>query len=203
MNMLKKCTYSPPPVSEREILRYAGCAAADKGIKKLLEAAVSEAEEHLIYRVCYREISVATNADICDLSFVRLESKTLANTLKDCKQAVIFAATVGIALDRLIAKYSRTSPAKAVMLDALGTERIEALCDKFCCDLAELKLKEGLFLKPRVSAGYGDIPLQLQAQLFELLDCPRQIGLTLNQSMLMSPSKSVTAIVGITEKCCK
>ena len=56
---------------------------------------------------------------------------------------------------------------------------------------------EGKFLKPRFSPGYGDLPLEMQRDIFRVLDCSRKIGLTLNESLLMSPSKSVTAIVGI------
>ena len=44
---------------------------------------------------------------------------------------------------------------------------------------------------------YGDLPLEVQTQFFQLLDCQRQIGLTLNDSLLMTPSKSVTAVFGI------
>ena len=52
-------------------------------------------------------------------------------------------------------------------------------------------------LRPRFSPGYGDLPLELQKDVFRVLDCPRKIGLSLNESLLMSPSKSVTAIIGI------
>lgn len=55
-------------------------------------------------------------------------------------------------------------------------------------------------LKPRFSAGYGDLPLEVQKDIFRVLDCPRKIGLTLNDSLLMSPTKSVTAIVGIEDE---
>jgi cobalamin-dependent methionine synthase I len=55
-------------------------------------------------------------------------------------------------------------------------------------------------LRPRFSPGYGDLPLELQTNLFKVLDCQHFIGLTLNDSMLMSPSKSVTAIVGLRER---
>ena len=57
--------------------------------------------------------------------------------------------------------------------------------------------KAAVFLPPRFSPGYGDLPLSLQRDIFRVLDCPRKIGLTLNESLLMSPSKSVTAIVGL------
>ena len=63
--------------------------------------------------------------------------------------------------------------------------------------MAELLKAEGVFLKPRFSPGYGDLPLSMQTDIFRVLDCPRKVGLTLNNSLLMSPSKSVTAIMGI------
>ena len=83
------------------------------------------------------------------------------------------------------------------MLQAVGAERIEALCDLFNGEITEKKRAEGLYTRPRFSPGYGDLPLELQKDIFDVLDCPRQIGLTLNQSLLMSPSKSVTAIIGV------
>ena len=111
-------------------------------------------------------------------------------------KVIVMGATVGITLERLIAKYSRVSPVKALLLQALGAERIETLCDAFCEDMQKtLKIA----LKPRFSAGYGDLPLDTQKQIFKLLNLPKNIGLTLNDSMLMSPSKSVTAFIGIQE----
>ena len=94
-------------------------------------------------------------------------------------------------------KYSKISPSKALMFQALGAERIESLCDTFCNDMNN---ELGVRLKPRFSAGYGDLPLEVQKDIFRVLDCPRKIGLTLNDSLLMSPTKSVTAIVGIEDE---
>lgn len=51
--------------------------------------------------------------------------------------------------------------------------------------------------RPRFSPGYGDLPLSAQREIFAVLDCGKRIGLMLNDSLLMSPSKSVTAFVGI------
>ena len=104
-------------------------------------------------------------------------------------------AGAGLEIDRLIRRYTSLSPAKALFFQAIGAERIESLCDAFC---EELK-KDGLQLRPRFSPGYGDLPMELQKDIFRVLDCPRKIGLALNESLLMSPSKSVTAIIGIGE----
>ncbi|MBQ2880040.1 MAG: Vitamin B12 dependent methionine synthase activation subunit, partial [Anaerotignum sp.] len=117
--------------------------------------------------------------------------------LRGCNSALVFGATIGIEIDRLISKYGRISPSKALFFQAIGAERIESLCDVFCHDISYTLKTEGLHLLPRFSPGYGDFPLDFQKDIFRALDCYRKIGLSLNESMLMSPSKSVTAIAGI------
>lgn len=189
-------SYPPPPLCRRDMLRYAGCRGeADGETAALLEDCLREAEGKLAYRVCYRELAVTICGDICDFGLFRVESRSLAGNLKGCDTVLLFAATVGVELDRLIARYGRLSPAKALLLQAIGAERIEALCDVFCREMAQ---ERGMALRPRFSPGYGDVPLTAQRQIFAVLDCPGRIGLTLNDSLLMSPSKSVTAFVGLT-----
>lgn len=186
--------YADIPIDEREVLRYAGCRAEEPEIMKLLHECMAESADKLAYRLCYRETELAIIGDKCDFGVFTLRSEKLAAHLQGCGRAVIFAATVGVGIDRLIAKYGRVSPSKALMLQALGAERIEAVCDEFC---NELKEEYGGALKSRFSPGYGDLSLDCQKDFFSVLDCERRIGLTLNSSGLMSPSKSVTAIVGI------
>ena len=183
-------TYSPPPFCEKEILRYAGCKSADSEISALLKSCIDEVRDKLVYKVCYRTLPVSIDGDYCDFGAFGLCSENLAATLSGCKKVIIFAATIGVEIDRLIAKYGRISPSKAVIIQAIGAERIEALCNTFCADI-------GKDTTPRFSPGYGDLPLDAQRQIFAILDCSRQIGLTLNDSLLMSPTKSVTAFIGI------
>ena len=195
MNSLTFCrTYEAPAFCRGEILRYAGCGNANDEIMPLLESCIKEAENHLVYRVCYRELSFGLNGDMCDFEVFRFRSANLASNLESCKSVILFAATVGVGIDRLIAKYGRLSPAKALMFQAIGAERIEALCDTFCKDI-EVELHSGP--RPRFSPGYGDLPLSVQRDIFSVLDCGKRIGLVLNDSLLMSPSKSVTAFMGI------
>ena len=51
----------------------------------------------------------------------------------------------------------------------------------------------------RFSPGYGDWALEEQKILFPVLDCAHTIGLTLTESCMMAPVKSVTAVIAITE----
>ena len=182
--------FAAMPVDRQEILRYAMCRQADEATQQLLTQCLAEALPQLSYRVCWTEVAVSVAGHVCRLGEMELTSRTLAKHLTDCDRAVIFAATVGLGLDRLIARYGLTSPAKGLLLQAIGTERIEALCDAFCAEL------EGG--KARFSPGYGDLKLVTQQEIFGLLQCHKHIGLSLKDSLIMSPSKSVTAIVGIT-----
>lgn len=187
-------TYTQPSFCEKEILRYAGCKETDIEVLALMQACLKEVQDKLTYKVCYRELPITIDGDICDFEFFQFQSGNLAGNLRNCKRVVLFAATIGVEIDRLIARYGRISPAKGLMFQAIGAERIEALCDAFCKDIA---LETGMKLQPRFSPGYGDLPLTVQKDIFAVLDCGKRIGLSLNDSLLMSPSKSVTAFVGL------
>ena len=190
-------SYDAPAICEKEIFRYAGCREVTAEVSALLSECLAEASGKLTYRVCYRVMPVAVRDGTCDFGLFSLESKNLAQNLSGCEKVIVFAATVGVGMDRLIAKYGRISPVKALLFQAIGAERIEALCDAFCEDM-ETEYRVGL--KPRFSPGYGDLPLGTQNDIFAVLDCPKRIGLSLNSSLLMSPSKSVTAFVGLTQQ---
>lgn len=189
--------YNEPPINKKEVLRYACARDASAEVEDILNSCLDEISGKLTYNVCYREFPVICNYPYIDLGFSTVTSSDLCKNLKNCQRIVLFAATIGIQLDRLIAKYGRISPAKALFFQAIGTERIESLCDAFNNDIKKEAEKSGETTAPRFSPGYGDLPLELQKEFFAVLDCGRKIGLTLNDSLLMSPSKSVTAIVGI------
>ena len=184
-----------PDVDLREMLRYAACRAPDEQTLSLAQDCAAEGEKVLRPALCWLEVPLTVSEDEVDLGFACFTSRKLADALRGCHRAVVFAATVGLELDRLIARYGRISPSKGLMMQALGAERIEALCDAFCDDLA--REYAPLTLRQRFSPGYGDLPLDAQRAMFDALQCHRRIGLYLNESLLMSPTKSVTAIVGI------
>jgi hypothetical protein len=188
-------TYEAPPIRRREILRYAGCAEADAATALLMEDCLTEAADALTYKVCYRELPVKIDGEKCDFGTFSVFSHQLARNLENCTRVILLAATVGVGIDRLIQKYSRIAPSRALMMQAIGAERIEALCDAFCDDTEK---EMGVSLRPRFSPGYGDLPLSVQKDIISLLEAPKRIGLSLNDSLLMSPTKSVTAFAGIT-----
>ncbi len=189
-------SYDAPPINRGEILRYAG-GAEDAAAVRLMESCIEEMEAGLSYKVCYTELPLLSLGSQIKMGDIAFSSADLAKCLIGCDRVMVFAATVGIYADRLIRKYSAVSPARTLMLEAVGSERTESLCDAFCCDMQREAEARGEKLRPRFSAGYGDLPLELQREIFALLDPPKRIGLTLSESLLMVPAKSVTAIVGI------
>jgi hypothetical protein len=188
-------SFSPCEFDKKEILRYAGVYDDGENISALVDSCIDKLKDNYTFNVCYTQVMLSVNNDICDFGAFSVNSKSLSKLLSGCDRAVIFAATLGLSADRIIAKYSKISPSHAIILDAIGTERIETLCDMFC-----ERISQNLQTTSRFSAGYGDVPLEIQKNIFSLLDCHKHIGLTLNDSLMMSPSKSVTAIVGIKSK---
>lgn len=197
MNTIAVRDYFLPDVDKSEVMRYLGAKAVNYETEILIDECIKEFGTGTKYKVCYLESDVRTGGNEVIFKDFSFSSCDLSKNLKNSRKAIIFAATLGINIDRYIMKYSKISPTKSVVFDALGTERIEALCDTFNREIAEKYEKVGVFCKPRFSAGYGDFPLEIQEKIINMLDCQRKIGLTLNNSYLMSPSKSVTAVIGL------
>lgn len=164
-------------------MRYAGVKGeADEKTLGLLNECLQECKTAFSYRVCYCE---GTSSALMESISAAKESESLARFLSGAEQTIVFAATVGLGIDRLINRYVGVSPVKALFFQAIGAERIEALCERFCKELG---------LKKRFSPGYGDFALTAQREIFSLLGCEKRIGLSLTDSLLMTPTKSVTAI---------
>ena len=189
-------TLPEPPLNRQEILRYAGCGKGKADLLPLEECLLMTSGQ-LNYRVVCEEFNVSPAPDGILLGGILIPSLDLARSLSGCTRALLFAATIGLAMDRLITRYERVSPVHALLFHAIGSERIESLCNEFCL-LKERHLS--VFnerLRPRFSPGYGDFSLEFQREVFQLLECEKRIGLTLTECLLMSPSKSVTAVAGI------
>ncbi len=190
-------TFSPPPISEADVLRYARCPKADAGTLGVLRQCADLVRDLFTYNVCYTESLVRTENGACRFSFGEMRSADLARHLDGCTKVILFAATVGVAAEREMQKAAVRSPVRALFMDAIGTERIEALCDTFESEVCRYASAQGREIRARFSPGYGDLPLETQRTIFTVLDCPRRIGLSLTDGCMMSPSKSVTAFIGM------
>ena len=187
-----------PEVNKREVRRYLHAENTSE-INLLIDKCTEISMSAIEPRVCYSIYDIKVDkADVSADGF-RFSSSDLCCCLKNCDKMVMFCATIGFGFDRLIRKYEAFDKATAVCLHALGAERIEALCDEFCRLISEEFQKSSCRITPRFSPGYGDLPLDIQREIFSSLECTKRIGVSLGDNLFMTPTKSVTAVVGFNE----
>lgn len=177
-------------------LRFMGCKELFGDMEEIYEESSEEYKKAAVFKAVYRKSSVTFFGEKgIRFDFGEIESESLRKNLEGCKNAFVFAATSGSAVDRLILRRTKLSAADGFITDCIASSGIEVFCD-FIND----EMKEGRKLKPRFSPGYGDVSLCCQGEILYFLDAYRKIGITLTEAYLMSPIKSVTAIVGILEE---
>ena len=137
---------------------------------------------------------------IIDGEVFQTKSRNLSVNLKDCEKILVFAATLGVGADYLIQKYNRLEMSRAVILQAASAAMIEEYCDQVCEGLKKEYEEKGMYLRPRFSPGYGDFSLSCQSAVLDALDAGKHLGIKLTDSFLMMPSKSVTAVIGVSQK---
>lgn len=189
-------------ISEQQIYRFMGLSGTKPAAE--LAAAVEEVLPQFLSvvqcRGCYLTVPVEISGDVVNLGLFSVNSIHLAKNLHDCDKAVLFAATLGMAVEQHRRAAAVSSSVKALILDAMGSAGIEAYCNYLCLEIAARY--PGYKPRPRFSPGYGDLPLSVQKQLLHVLDAQRKIGIAMTEGMLMIPQKSVTAIMGLGKAGC-
>lgn len=187
-----------------EICRYLGYrrdTPPDSGMEQTIRACARRLEEAATPRWVSREFPLAhLPGGALELGELRVESGSLSRNLKGCQRVILFAATLGVEADRLIARASAVRMSEAVILQAAAAALIEACCDSAWEALRREAAGEGWHLRPRFSPGYGDFSIAHQRDIADLLQTPARIGLTVTGQMLLAPMKSVTAVIGMSRQ---
>ena len=184
----------------KETLRYLGYKGqqGDEQTIGLIQECWQELEKTAVRRCCFREFPLKHLPDYqLDLGCFSVQSKSLWKNLEGCCQVLIFAATLGAQADMLIRRYSRLQMSKAVVMQAAAAAMLEDYCDEKNQEWKAWYRERGLYLRPRFSPGYGDFPLECQPALLKGLEAGKRLGIVLTDTFLMTPSKSVTAVIGV------
>jgi len=186
-------------LTREAVLRYAGWNGQPLSaeFKLLLEEAVSLTLQYAEPRVVYRKFAVTHRENVVLAGTLHLPGMDAAALLCDCSEACLLAVTIGLPIERLIRRHFLSSAELAVLLDAAGSAAVEAAADRLETTIRTTEQKP---LTVRFSPGYGDLPVTVQPKLLELLDAPRRIGVSCTESGLLTPAKSITAIMGIGRK---
>ena len=186
-------------VPESEIWRYLGYRGRtpDAAVRGLIASCLAQLEQETAPKRIYRVYPLTKEEEAVTVGDLRLASRHLRRHLESSTRAALFAATLGSGADRLMRYWERVDMSRAAVLQATAAAMTEAWCDACQAELAASLAGEGAHLTFRFSPGYGDLPLTVQPMLLGRLDAQRRVGLTVTESMMLTPTKSVTAIIGI------
>lgn len=133
------------------------------------------------------------------LTLFQGQSRDLDHHLRHCREGILYAVTLGPEADRLLRRWSAQSMAKAAVGQAVCAAWLDDLCAAYCATL-EQDLAPGEYLTPPFSPGYGDWDLAAQQTVLDRLQAPKRLGLSLTGGGMLVPEKSVTALVGISDR---
>ena len=186
-------------IPREEVLRYLGCPGTeDPATLALVEGCSARLLAAARPKWTYRVFDLAVQTDGVRLDCGLLQpGRDLAADLRGCSRAALLAATLSAPVDALLRRAQAEDLAAAVALDCCATAAVEAVCD-----LAEAEIRvrfPGCSFPFRFSPGYGDLPIELQDPILRLLDAPRRVGLCATDRHILTPRKSVTAVLGISD----
>lgn len=184
-----------------EALRYMGQKEPpQENLEQLLhrceELVINEAIPRYLYKVvpiCICEKGVKILG-----SNVILEGNDIKQHLSGCEQAILLCATLSAGIDRLIRIAQKKDIAEAFAIDALASVAVEQLGEK----IGNLLKKEfpEYNMTWRYGVGYGDFPIEQQKDLLTLLDATKKIGVSVTDSSLLTPVKSINVVIGLSKE---
>lgn len=179
-------------IDKKEVMRYLRVLGNDEAFELFFEECTDKVIKLSSPRAVYINTEVVFLDGYIDFGFMKVKSDSLNQNLKNCKNAFVFAATLGAEIDRECKKMVSISQAKATVFNAIASAYIESFCD-----YVNEKLVSDLESRPRFSPGYGDLTLECQKEILSFLHATKNLGISLTESLMMIPIKSVTAIIGV------
>ncbi|MBQ7197400.1 MAG: methionine synthase [Synergistaceae bacterium] len=135
-----------------------------------------------------------------ELEGAYIYSNDIARLTSRSDECYLLAATLGHEVDRQITIEQQKNMLDGLALDACASVRVDAFIDDFIKNEIVPGLREREFLTSRFSPGYGDLNMNVTEDIITILNATKYIGLSFTRSMMMSPIKSVTAIIGLLKK---
>ncbi len=189
-------------INKNEAARYLGYkdTLPDVQITKMLLEAETELLKIIQPRYVYKvfDLYEAEGEILLRGAELKLRGDSIKEHLNGCKKAVVMCATISDKVDNLLRKNELSNMLNALIIDALSNAAIEQVCDEVQ-EIIENEFSD-FYLTWRFGVGYGDFPLSTQKELLETLDAPKRIGVCATDSFILVPRKSVTCIIGLSEK---
>ena len=128
---------------------------------------------------------------------VRIGGGPVVAVVGGAEELIVAVCTVGPAADRLVKEAQQARQLfKAMLLSDLASWAVDTIRQGLCLWLEEQAHEQGLRVSAPLSPGESVWSVADQAVIFSLLDT-RQIGVSLSPSMVMTPIKSLSLIIGV------
>ncbi len=189
-------------IDRNELLRYLGYGdnSPDAATVSIIDECEKTLLSKIIPRYTFRRFKIESMLDNIKLenTSLVLKGNDIKKHLENCSYAILFCATVSSDVDMLIRTAQHTDMTRAVIYDAMASVAIEQVCNK----VDEIIKNEYFPFNQtwRFSPGYGDFSIETQAEFLNTLDAQKKIGLNATKDSLLVPGKSVTAVIGLSEK---
>ena len=189
----------PEDLRRREIYRYLRLEgnAPDDATSADVERNLSRLEGAISLRhvASLRPVTKEKGAIVFgDLSTT---SVVLQKNMKTSEYALLFAMTLGPAVDRLISRLLITSKADAFITDACCAEYLESCANGYCAQVRDEAAQQGFIAHPRFSPGFADFGLEFQWPLIRSLQADKKMHIALTQGNMLVPTKTITALMGL------
>lgn len=166
-------------------------------IVKMVDEGIDEVNSIATKKCIFSPILPVNLGENAFVEGLELKGKDILTHLENCFGIILTAVTLGTSVDNLIRKYETTNITKAVVIESICNVIIEEVADNYEDELRTRLKQNNLFATCRYSPGYGDLPINIQQDILNILDANRKIGLTVSSSGIMIPRKSITGILGI------
>lgn len=178
-------------LNRNEAVRYLGGAGIRLNYR--MDVLMDECEKAVLEKASPKYLYVEKDLPCPQI----MGGKDIESHLNGCEKAIVMCATVGSEVDKLIRISQISDMARAVVMDSLASVAVEQVCNAF--DKIIAKKYSDYNMTFRFSPGYGDYPIELQKIILQMLDAPKKIGLCTNDNFLLTPTKSVTAVLGLSK----
>lgn len=184
---------------QSEALRYMGVPheqEPDAQTKQKLHQVMEQLQAASNFTFTQKELPAVITGEQLRLPGLMISSAALSAHLKGCARVLLFAATLGAAVDRLMLRLSKSDITGAMMLQACAAALLEHCADNAQADIAR-QYAQSFVLRPRFSPGYRDFSLLHQRDILTALEAGKRIGLSCTGNHMLTPTKSITAIMGL------
>lgn len=174
--------------------------APEENIQKEIEMAMASVESAATPRWIWGKYTLNKGNMTLEPIQLELAGKDIVEHLQGCNEVILLAVTLGAKIEQVTRMAQATNMQQAILVDIAASTLIEQYADLTQQILLEAMAQNGEYITSRYSPGYGNFPLSIQPDVLRVLNAQRAIGLTVNESCLLIPRKSITALIGVADK---